>query len=151
MLLVAVVPLLFTATACGPCTAIGCSDSVFVELQGVSLNGRPGAVAARMCLDGVCKDQRLTFQAQGATVDGLENGLGVVAFEGATHLEYAWSPDARDEGRKHVTVEVSFNNGPTFRAETEVEVTKDYPNGRRCGGPCWAGSTSVPESELQTE
>lgn len=133
------------------CTAIGCSDSVFVKLVGVSLDGRPGAVAARMCVDDLCKVQRQTFQAGGATVDGLDEGLYVDAFDESTTLEFALPPDARDEGLKHVTVEVSFDEGPTLTAETDVEVTRDYPNGRLCGDPCWAGSSSVLEADLQAD
>jgi hypothetical protein len=117
---------------CGGCTQIGCGDNV--QFVGNELADWVDSddFTMEVCIDDRC-DVREVEDARDQTIHFFSPG-----------------PEGIDSGDSvHVTLRVSHGD-VVASAEGDLVLEVDYPNGRRCGGPCLAGLLHVAGDSLES-
>lgn len=121
-----------TTAGCTDCSAVGCSDQVSVTVTRVlPADARPFVV--KVCADDRCQDTTVP-------ADRLLDG-NLVPVQGTVTLTSAGSD-------RDLPVDVEVRSASVSTAlvtfHGTVRLTKNQPNGARCGPTCWQAHLVVP-------
>ena len=136
--------LCFALVGCG-CTAAGCESLLQLEFMNVEF--QPGSTYhLDICIDGDCISEPVT-------IDELHPGTGEISLGRAGDgeiLVWANSNDIHvyllDEYPESVEVSVTVSNADgavLANSVSDVQMTRTWPNGRRCEPTCFNGQLTI--------